>query len=119
MSENFATVDEPLQPAQALHINDICDRFEAAWKASAVGTSRPRIEDYLDGTAGGERNALLRYLVLLEIDYRRGRGEKPTAAEYQARFRGLSDHFLAEGMAVGPSQQAPAPVAAKGPAEPA
>ena len=77
MPENFATANNPLPPKQALHVNEVCDRFEAAWRAAAPGQPGPRIEDHLAGTAGAERSVLLRHLVLLEIDYRRLRGEEP------------------------------------------
>jgi WD40 repeat protein len=46
-------------------IDAICDRFEAEWKAGA----QPRIDDYLDGEAGPEREALLRELVRVELHY--------------------------------------------------
>jgi tetratricopeptide (TPR) repeat protein/tRNA A-37 threonylcarbamoyl transferase component Bud32 len=103
MPESFATADNPLPPEQALHVNEVCDRFEAAWRAAAPGTPGPRIEDHLDGTDGAERSALLRHLVLLEIDYRRLRGEEPTASDYGSRFPELSGRFLAEGLAMSPA----------------
>jgi tetratricopeptide (TPR) repeat protein len=59
-----------------------CDRFEAAWRAGL----RPRIEDHLAGVPEAERPALLRELLLLELDYRRLAGERPGGEEYLARF---------------------------------
>jgi serine/threonine-protein kinase len=59
-----------------------CDRFEAAWRAG----QRPRIEDHLAAVPEPERPALLRELILLEVDYRRLAGERPRAEEYLERF---------------------------------
>jgi serine/threonine protein kinase len=62
-------------------IDRICDRFEAVWEKG----ERPRVEDYLDGIEAPYRPALVRDLLAAEIDARRRRGERPTAAEYAAR----------------------------------
>jgi serine/threonine-protein kinase len=59
-----------------------CDRFEAAWKAG----QRPRIEDHLAAVPEAERPALLRELILLEVDYRRLAREQPRPEEYLGRF---------------------------------
>jgi formylglycine-generating enzyme required for sulfatase activity len=70
-------------PASALsRLNDLCWRFEDAWKAGR----EPRIEEYLEGASGPERAALLRELLLLELAYRRGRHETPIPDEYCRRF---------------------------------
>jgi serine/threonine-protein kinase len=65
-------------------VNDVCDRFEAAWQAGA----RPRLEDYLADCPEPARPALLAELLPLELAYLRGAGEAPAAAEYRARFPG-------------------------------
>jgi tetratricopeptide (TPR) repeat protein len=96
MAEDFPTADEPLSAAQARRLNATCDRFEAACKAAVRGVPAPRIEDYLAGAPVPERAALLRHLLLLEIDYRRLRGETPIPADYQARFPTLSERILAD-----------------------
>jgi serine/threonine-protein kinase len=72
-------------------MNEVCDRFEDAWKAG----QRPRIEDYLARTVEGERSALLRELIVLDIDYRLQAGEQPEAQEYRARFPLLDMEQLA------------------------
>ena len=74
----------PREPGEATagRIDEICDRFEAAWKAR----QRPALEDYLAEGEGLPRPALLRELLRLELDYRRRAGERPTRAEYRARF---------------------------------
>ena len=85
-------------------------RFEAEWRAGR----RPRLADFLVESAGAERAALLRELVLLDLGYRRRLGETPRPAEYLGRFpgtdsAGLTALFLAaespespcDGMVVG------------------
>jgi len=69
----------------ALQIDELCDQFEAAVLAGAA----PKIEDYLELMATGvERSTLLNELVLLEIEYRRGRRERFDIFEYSRRFPG-------------------------------
>jgi serine/threonine-protein kinase len=67
-----------------------CDRFEAAWKAGR----RPRLEEHLAAVPEPDRPALLRELLLLEVDYRRLTGEQPAAEEFLARFPGLDRAWL-------------------------
>jgi formylglycine-generating enzyme required for sulfatase activity/tRNA A-37 threonylcarbamoyl transferase component Bud32 len=68
----------------ALHVDAVCNRFEAAWRAGG----HPRIEAYLSDTPEPGRSELLRELLALELEYRRGRGDTPTPEEYHARFPG-------------------------------
>lgn len=56
------------------HVEEACDRFEAALRAG----SKPRIEDYLPATPDEERLAVLKRLIELEEHYRR--------EEYRERF---------------------------------
>jgi tetratricopeptide (TPR) repeat protein/tRNA A-37 threonylcarbamoyl transferase component Bud32 len=100
-------MDEPLPPRQALHVNAVCDRFEAAWKDAGPAGAPPRIEDHVGDTAEADRPALLRHLILLDIDYRRLRGEQPAARDYQPRFPSLSSAFLA-GVLPASAPEAPA-----------
>ena len=65
-------------------VDEACDRFEAAWRAG----DRPLIEDFLRTMTDSDRPALLRYLVHLELDYRRGLAESPEPSEYRRRFPG-------------------------------
>jgi serine/threonine-protein kinase len=67
-----------------------CDRFEAAWKAG----QRPRLEDNLAAVPEPDRPALLRELLLLEVDYRRLAGERLGAEEFLARFPALDQAWL-------------------------
>jgi len=63
-------------------IDRICLDFESAWKEG----NQPRIEDFLEGTVGSERDQLLRELLLLDLDYRTRQGERPLVDEYRSRF---------------------------------
>jgi serine/threonine-protein kinase len=65
-------------------IDQICDRFEAAWEAG----DRPRIEDFLGEAAEAYRTALVRDLLAGELNARRRRGERPEPAEYRDRLPG-------------------------------
>jgi WD40 repeat protein/serine/threonine protein kinase len=111
--------------AQALRLNEACNRFELAWKAGR----RPGIEDYLGDTPEPERSALARELVALDIDYRRQAGEHPRTEDYRAFFAagdlaepagtlaappalGADGAPAAAGLARGESTQAATPLAA-------
>ena len=75
-------------------MNEVCDRFEAAWRATPDGAPGPRIEDYLADAVGMEPAVLVRHLVLLEIDYRRLRRERASASEYGSRFPSLANLLI-------------------------
>jgi WD40 repeat protein/tRNA A-37 threonylcarbamoyl transferase component Bud32 len=55
-----------------------CDAFEDAWQQG----QRPRIEDYLGDASGEERDALLRWLIPLDVKYRRQYEETPHLRYY-------------------------------------
>ncbi len=71
-------------PIAALErIDDLCAEFERKWQSNEP----PTIESVLSGDVSPrERDALLAELVVLDIDYRRRRGETPTKQEYLDRF---------------------------------
>ncbi len=71
-----------LSPAEVWQIEQVCDRFEAAWKAG----QRPRLEAYLGPAAEPLRTTLLRQLLALDWEYRLRAGDQPQTAEYEARF---------------------------------
>jgi len=73
-----------LCPAEARHIDQTCDHFEAAWKAG----SRPDPREYLGAATGSMRSVLLRQLLFLDWDYRRRAGDEPRPDDYHARFPG-------------------------------
>lgn len=62
--------------AFARQVNDICNRFDAAWQAGL----QPRVEDFAsESPAAGP--ALLRELILLDIHYRRQFCDPPRTQE--------------------------------------
>lgn len=71
-------------PIAALErIDDLCADFERRWQSGEL----PTIESVLSGNVSpDERDVLLAELVVLDIDYRRRRGEAPTRQEYLDRF---------------------------------
>ena len=76
--------DESRRAPPVRRLDALCDRFEAAWAAG----QRPRIEEELADTPESERPALLRRLLVLELEVRHGQSEQPTRREYQERFPG-------------------------------
>jgi eukaryotic-like serine/threonine-protein kinase len=76
----------------ARRLDRACNDFEGAWSAG-----RPRIEVFLAGWQGTERSALLRELVLLDIDYRRRAGEACSAQDY-LEFADLDAGWLADAL---------------------
>src|SRR5262249_5739441 len=82
VSESSSTGGETLAPTKARLVDQVCDRFEAAWQAGQP----PRIEDYLPEVPEPEHPDLLRELLVLELAYRRRSGERPTPADYRSRF---------------------------------
>src|SRR5689334_15108263 len=84
-------MSDSLVVSAQLRMEDVCARFEAAWQAAGSAGPPPHLEEHVIPTAGSERQALLRELLLLDLHYRRQRGETPTAEDYQARFPGDDD----------------------------
>src|SRR5262249_20329602 len=78
----LASTPRSLPLTLAGQIDRACDRFEDDWKAGR----RPRIEAYLADAAEPDRPVLLRELLLLELEFRRVHGERPSPGEYQDRF---------------------------------
>jgi serine/threonine protein kinase len=94
-----------LPPALGRRIDEVCNRFEAAWRAAGSDGAPPRIEDYLTGAAGSDRQALLRELLLLDLHYRRRRGERPGRAYYAPQFSDDGALIRAVLTAAGPAAQ--------------
>jgi serine/threonine-protein kinase len=76
------------QPSFGAILDRYCDEFESLWRQKRC----PRLEDYLDRVDEENRARLLRELLLIEIHYRRRRGELPSLDEYLTRFS--EDHDL-------------------------
>jgi hypothetical protein len=79
---------------QARELDQICDQFEAAWQAVGQGGTAPRLEDYVARMPPTEQPALLRELVVLDLDYRRRVGQEPQATDYLQRFPALEPAWL-------------------------
>lgn len=93
-------------PIAALEsIDDRCAEFERQWQADQPAT----IESILAADVPEEqRDVLLAELIVLEIDYRRRRGEVPTGQEYLQRFpadaEAVNDAFNESGKRTGAFQ---------------
>jgi hypothetical protein len=72
-------------------VDEICDRFEAAWRAG----QRPQIEGYLGDLPEPARPALFGELLRLDLHYRRQQREAATEAEYGRRFPAYADRIRA------------------------
>jgi WD40 repeat protein/serine/threonine protein kinase len=81
---------------QARRVDEVCDRFEAAWKTAGKTGSRPRIEEALRAVLEEDRLIVLHELIHLDVFYRRGLGETPQPGDYQGRFPSLDVAALAE-----------------------
>jgi hypothetical protein len=73
MNETPTTDDGSLPLSGLLRVDQACLRFEAAWKAGR----QPPLDDFLGEATGPERAALLKELILLDVSFRRLRGEGP------------------------------------------
>jgi tetratricopeptide (TPR) repeat protein len=94
MSDSFMARPECDSVAGARCVDQVCDRFEAAWKAAASTDQRPRIETYLRDAPEPERPALLRELVIVDVEQRFRAGETPRPEDYLARFPSLEPQWL-------------------------
>ncbi len=72
--------DEALR--RALCIDELCSRFEVAWRNNA----QPRLEEYVSSVPDEDRPAALSELLALEIQYLISRGQQPQTSQYHARF---------------------------------
>jgi tRNA A-37 threonylcarbamoyl transferase component Bud32 len=79
-----------LPVAVALRIDEVCNRFEVAWREE----SPPRIEDFVEGWSGSERLVLLREMVRVDDEYHRRRGESWGAEQYHGRFPEFDPRWL-------------------------
>jgi eukaryotic-like serine/threonine-protein kinase len=79
---NLMLFTSPASATEIRQIEQICDRFEAAWQKG----QRPRPESYLAQAARQLHETLLRHLVTIDWEYRLKAGEQPRVAEYQERF---------------------------------
>ncbi len=77
----------PSSLTQDHRVNAVCEEFEKAWRADAG----PRIEAFLEKAGASDVGDILRELIALEVELRRGRGESPSPEEYLRRFTGWDE----------------------------
>ena len=76
----------------ALLLEEVCDAFEAAWRANGrpdIGSAALELPEAL-------RSVAVQELIELDIFYRRRAGESPAVADYADRFPTLDPAWLAE-----------------------
>ncbi len=87
MSSPNLTSDDSLPPDEMVRVIDVCDRFEAEWKAGRRG----RIEDELAAADEPIRSRLFRELLALECELERHDGRPADLDAYMARFSDRAD----------------------------
>jgi eukaryotic-like serine/threonine-protein kinase len=91
MSGDRSTNADPNDLEQARQIHSVCEEFECRWRAG----ERLPIEELIERVDHGGRPALLEELLTLELELRRGAGERPTLDEYRSRFPDAEGRVLA------------------------
>jgi tetratricopeptide (TPR) repeat protein len=109
MNETGRISASRLPPSLVRHVEQVCDRFEAAWQAPAAADHRPRIEDFLGDAPEAVRPVLLRELIALELDYRRQQGEDPKLEDYNERFPALDREWFTDTVVVPEAPRSAAP----------
>ncbi len=74
----------PLANFNDVDFERICDAFEDAWRDVQQS---PRLEEFLQQAPPSAQEELLPELLQVELWWRKQRGQKPTWADYAARFR--------------------------------
>jgi serine/threonine protein kinase len=82
MHDDHAITARATPASSGRRADQICDRFEAAWKKG----QSPEIEQYLGDVAESEQPALLRELLMLELSCLVARGQQPSQQTYLNRF---------------------------------
>jgi serine/threonine protein kinase len=95
MTNESRVSTDALPPSLVERLDEVCDRFEAAWKCTKAKDQPPRIEDFLGTVPEPERSILLRELIALDVAYRQRAGHQPKEEEYRARFPLLDSAQLA------------------------
>src|SRR5262245_47780093 len=95
MNERDGKGLESLPAEVGLRVHEVCTRFESAWREGP----RPRVEEYLGDTPEPARQALLRELVLLDVEYRRRQGQAPSPDDYGRLFPSGPPGWLARELA--------------------
>lgn len=92
--------DEALDLSGHLRIHDRCKAFEAAWAAvGRPGATPPEIASFVPAVTGAERDALLKELLLLDLEFRAQSQAELAREVYLAKLPGCEpviDEALAE-----------------------
>src|SRR5439155_19611557 len=91
----------------AWRVDEVCWRFEAAWKAAACGGEPPRLEAYLAEVAEPARAVLLCELLQVEAHHRRRAGDEPRGDDYRGRLPDLDPSWLATVLSPGEPARSP------------
>jgi serine/threonine protein kinase/WD40 repeat protein len=81
MSEPDGKTDDPT-PIDLEWIDQVADRFEAAWKSSTA----PKIADFLEAATGERRRRLLHELVKMDMEWRWRNDDQKSIQDYIAQF---------------------------------
>ena len=84
MSGRREAEDTAVPLAVLMHIEAICDRFEAAWRSDG----RPDLAAFMADGPGPDQaqDRLLHGLLTLDLEFRIGRGESPDPQAYLEQF---------------------------------
>ena len=89
-----AMQDDNLPLEARRRIDRLCLAFEDAWRSGEALA----IEQFLQEVPEAERTSLLREFLLIDMTYRRQRGQEPKAEEYEVRFpaygKAIAEAFL-------------------------
>ena len=80
MTESPAHREEPI--SRRRRVDGVGDEFERRYQAG----KQPRIEEFLERAGPADRPHLLRELLRLELEFRRGDGQAVDPQEYRDRF---------------------------------
>lgn len=74
MTPTSTTDYEQLTPEGAARVDEVCDRFEQAWRAAQSGGAVPRVAEFLEGVVESERIPLMHELIALDQECRQHYG---------------------------------------------
>lgn len=94
MTESSSHIYELLPAEQVALVNQLCDRFEDAWRSSDT----PAIEDYLSGAPDSIRKVLVHELILIDATYRQQADSEIDLSESYLQFPSLDQLWLAENL---------------------
>ncbi len=99
--------DDTLGESILTWVDEIADRFEAAWRAALKGGPPARIEDFVGQTSEPRRSVLLRELIRLDVVYRHRHGEGLSTQDYLGRFEFLDHEWVRQVIAAATKSSQP------------